>query len=55
MSGLVVDALVPHSRACCFFRLSREWIRKMPSGARCAAGKQLDHVCASLAESTVGS
>lgn len=49
----VVDALVPHSRPCCCFRLSGEWVRKMPSGASCVAGKQLDHRGASLAESTV--
>lgn len=54
MSGLWVDALAPPCRACCFFRLSGEWVRKMPSGASCVAGEQLDHGGASLAESTVG-
>lgn len=48
----VIDALALYSRACCFFRLLGEWVRKVPRRASCVAGKQLDHRDASLAEPT---
>lgn len=42
------------ARAHCFLRLSGEWMRKVPSGAKGVAGPQPDHRDASVAESTVG-
>lgn len=50
----LVGGLVSRSRIRCFLRLSGKQGRKMPHSASCVAAKQLDHIGASLAESTLG-